>query len=121
MLIIPAHMQVFMQVLSSAGWPFTVSTGEPGVHGETTAGMHGCGVSTPRAAAVAAATWGLAGDMHIPKDAMLAIGAKSMIEPTGMSLHVTVGLAVAVNVPGAGLIVQASMAPVTTSCGIPKA
>jgi hypothetical protein len=38
-----------------------VAFAEPGVHGERT-GRQGCGVSTPRAAAVAAATCGLAGD-----------------------------------------------------------
>jgi hypothetical protein len=41
--------------------------------------MQGCGVSTPRAAAVAAATWGFVGLLHRPNGLMFAIGAKSMI------------------------------------------
>ena len=42
-------------------------------------GMHGCGVSTPNAAAVAAATCGLAMLMHIPNGIMLTIGMWSMM------------------------------------------
>ena len=47
------------------------------------AGMHGCGVSTPRAADVAAATCGFASDVHIPKVAMFVIGTMSWIVATG--------------------------------------
>jgi hypothetical protein len=36
--------------------------------------MHGMGVSTPKAAAVAAATEGFAGDMHMPKGMMFTKG-----------------------------------------------
>jgi hypothetical protein len=36
--------------------------------------MQGCGVKTPEAAAVAAATMGLAGLWHRPKGAMFIIG-----------------------------------------------
>jgi hypothetical protein len=36
--------------------------------------MHGMGVKTPKAAAVAAATVGLAKDEHIPKGGTLTIG-----------------------------------------------
>jgi len=45
----------------------SITVGAPGTHGATVAGMHGIGVSTPIAAAVAAATIGFAGDMHIAK------------------------------------------------------
>ncbi|MNG34964.1 hypothetical protein D3C84_1215890 [compost metagenome] len=41
--------------------------GPPGIHGVAVAGMHGIGVSTPSAAAVAAATVGLARLVHMPK------------------------------------------------------
>src|SRR5579862_9800699 len=37
-------------------------------------GIHGMGVKTPSAAAVAAATVGLAGDMHMPNGMMLTMG-----------------------------------------------
>jgi hypothetical protein len=36
--------------------------------------MQGIGVSTPNAAAVAAATAGLAGDIHIPNGMMFVMG-----------------------------------------------
>ena len=47
---------------------------DPGDHAEVVTGMQGCGVSTPIAAAVAAATCGLACVWHIPKGAMFTIG-----------------------------------------------
>jgi hypothetical protein len=53
------------------------------IHGAVVAGIHGIGVSTPSAAAVAAATVGFEGDEHIPNDAMLSSGTKSMIVATG--------------------------------------
>jgi hypothetical protein len=41
--------------------------------------MHGMGVSTPRAAAVAAATVGFAGEMHMPNGMIFTIGMWSMM------------------------------------------
>jgi hypothetical protein len=51
----------------------------PGIHGPTKAGTQGAGVGTPKAAAVAAITAGLEGDMHIPKDETFTPVAKSLI------------------------------------------
>jgi hypothetical protein len=48
--------------------------------------MHGMGVSTPSAAAVAAATAGLAGQVHMPKDMMFTMGTWSMMFAAGMLL-----------------------------------
>ena len=45
------HMQV--DTLSSEGWLPSSTVGVPGTHGVMVAGMHGIGVSTPLAAAVA--------------------------------------------------------------------
>jgi hypothetical protein len=47
------------------------TVGEPGTHGAVVAGMHGMGVKTPRAAAVAEATVGLARDVHIANGKIL--------------------------------------------------
>ena len=52
---------------------FTV--GEPGAHGAGITGKQGMGVSTPRAAAVALATVGLAKELHMPKGGILTMGA----------------------------------------------
>jgi hypothetical protein len=48
--------------------------------------MQGIGVNTPRAAAVAAATCGLAGELHIPKGGMFTNGLLSMIVASGALL-----------------------------------
>ncbi len=57
-LIEPPHAHVVFALLPSAGKPAgpTLTVEEPGLHGATVIGRHGIGVSTPRAAAVAAAT-----------------------------------------------------------------
>lgn len=75
------HMQV--EVLFKAGMPPIMQVAEPGVHGEVVTGTHGIGVSTPRAAAVAEATAGLAIDIHMPKVGMLVIGMKSIMFAAG--------------------------------------
>jgi hypothetical protein len=64
--------------------------GTPGVHGVVT-GTHGMGVSTPSAAAVAAATVGLAGERHMPSVGMFTMGAQSMMLAPGGVAAVTVG------------------------------
>jgi hypothetical protein len=76
------HMQV--QVLFSAGIPPIMQVAEPGVQGVVVTGMHGIGVSTPSAAAVAEATVGLAIDMHIPKGGMFVTGIKSIMFAAGV-------------------------------------
>jgi len=45
--------------------------------------MHGIGVSTPIAAAVAAATEGFVGDMHMPNGIMFVMGIWSMMFASG--------------------------------------
>ncbi len=79
MVITPPHMQLHVDVLFSIGIPPSVTVGEPGTHGATVFGMHGMGVSTPNAAAVAEATTGLLGVMHIPNGMMFTIGLLSMM------------------------------------------
>jgi hypothetical protein len=101
-----------------AGKLLMVTVGEPGVHGVVT-GMQGWGVKTPKAAAVAAATCGLLGDMHIPNVGMLDMGAKSIIVAAGVP-QVVVGAEVALSTAGAAPIVHIICAPVTTSCPIRK-
>src|SRR5215211_3926741 len=70
----PPHWHRQVQVELRAGWPLISTVGEPGIHGAVVTGMHGWGVSVPMAAAVAAATCGLLGVVHIPKGGMLAMG-----------------------------------------------
>jgi hypothetical protein len=74
MLITPAQLHMHLDVLSSIGCPPSITVGAPGTQGAEVAGMHGIGVNTPIAAAVAAATVGFAGDMHMPNGMIFAIG-----------------------------------------------
>jgi hypothetical protein len=87
------------------------------LHGQRpVAGMHGCGVSTPCAAVVAAATCGLARLLHIPKLGMLTFGAKSA------TVHATVvataGLRVPLITDGLAPIEHRNWDPVVTMNGI---
>lgn len=72
--ITPAQVHMHFEVLSSAGMFPIITVGAPGAHGAGITGMHGTGVRTPKAAVVAAATAGLAMDMHIPKGGMFTMG-----------------------------------------------
>jgi hypothetical protein len=46
-------------------------------------GIHGIGVNTPKAAAVAAITMGLAGQLHIPNGGTFKIGLLSIMLAAG--------------------------------------
>ncbi len=107
-----------MQEALSAGWPPMVTLTEPGVQGAEVMGTHGWGVSTPMAAAVAAATCGLLGDMHMPNDAMLTIGTMSWMLAAGLESPSTMFTGRTERLPGAFPIEQAIIAPLTTSFGI---
>jgi len=70
----PAQVHMSLLLLSRVGFLPNITVGAPGVHGAVVTGMHGIGVSTPNAAAVAAATDGFDGDMHMPNGIMFVIG-----------------------------------------------
>lgn len=74
--ITPPHTQFKVLMLSSDGKLSSMTGGDtaPGTHGAGVTGMHGIGVRTPNAAAVAAATAGFDGVMHIPNGGILTIG-----------------------------------------------
>lgn len=55
-MIAPPQVQAQVDALVSAFIPPIIVDTDPGTHGATIFGMHGCGVSTPFAAEVAAAT-----------------------------------------------------------------
>ena len=67
-------MQVSFEMLSRDGMFARTTVGAPATHGAGITGRQGMGVSTPRAAAVAAATVGFAIELHIPNGMMLTIG-----------------------------------------------
>ena len=81
-------------------------------------GMQGCGVSTPRAAVVAAATCGLLRVVHMPKGRIFFIGTESWMLAAGKFDPLTIFSGVTISVDGATPNVQAHIAPLTTSGGI---
>lgn len=107
-----AHMHL-LELLRAGILP-TVTVGQPGAQGATVTGTQGMGVSTPRAAAVAEATWGLEGVMQLPKLEILAMGAKSMMVAAGFPSILTILEGMTVREPGAVPMVHMSFAPVTT-------
>ena len=64
----------------------TSTVGEPGLHGAGVVGIQGIGVNPPRAAAVAAATVGLAILLQIPNGKIFTNGLLSIIFDIGMLL-----------------------------------
>ena len=104
-----AHMH--FDELLSAGLPPIITVGTPGTQGAGVLGMQGIGVSTPMAAAVAAATWGFDIDMHIPKGAMLTMGLLSMIVAAAGPPALTIPTGSTLSVLGAAPKVHIIMAP----------
>jgi hypothetical protein len=89
--ITPAHMHISFALLLSAGFPPIKTVGDGGTHGAVVAGMQGIGVSTPSAAAVAAMTIGLEGELHIPNGMMFIMGTLSMIVAANFPSNITGG------------------------------
>jgi hypothetical protein len=118
MLTIPPHWHWQVEESFKAAWPPTVTEVEPGVQGADVIGMHGCGVSVPMAAAVAAATCGLLGDMHMPKVAMFTIGFESATHAAVMLEPLTWFTGSTESCEGALPIVQERLAPWTTRLGM---
>jgi hypothetical protein len=90
---------------------FAIRTvGEPGIHGAVVTGIQGIGVSTPIAAAVAAATVGFEGDWHMPKGIIFTKGLLSMILAIGMAV-LTLFRGSTMKDPGANPKLHLSIAP----------
>jgi hypothetical protein len=83
MLITPAHRHMSFELSLRAGMLAIRTVGAPGAQGATVLGMHGMGVRTPKADAVAAATVGLARLEHIPNGMMFTMGTLSMMLAAG--------------------------------------
>ncbi len=78
-LITPPQLHIRILESVSAGNAPIRTVGIPVTHGAMVMGTQGIGVNTPKAAAVAAATRGLAGFEHMPKGIMLTKGLLSMM------------------------------------------
>jgi len=112
-----AHIN-FDELFSACIFPIS-TCGLPGAHGAGVTGTQGMGVKTPKAAAVADATVGLAMELHIPKGSMLTIGAKSIIVAAG-AVAITRFTGSTVNVDGAAPKLHCKLAPLHTRTPIDK-
>jgi len=81
----PPMVQVQVLVLLRAGWPRTITVGEPGAHGPAVAGTHG--VATPEAAVVST--------VHVPNGKIFVAGIESMMLAAGFTSPVTIAAATA--------------------------
>lgn len=115
MVMTPAQLHIRVEELLSAGIFATITVGAPTIHGAVVMGMQGIGVRTPNAAAVAAATIGLAMDMHEPNGAMFIMGLLSMMFAAGTLLAMVLLRGSTVKVPGAIPKEHIIMAPLVTS------
>lgn len=110
-MITPPHAQLHCEESSSTGAPPIVTPEDPGVQGLST-GKHGCG------ARLAAATCGLAGELHRPNGGTL-LAALSVTTPAAAVADTSTPEAAKVD--GAAPNEHASNAPVDTWLGIDEA
>jgi len=111
----PPQVHIHLLLLFKAGNAPSNTVGDPGTQGATVTGTQGMGVNTPRAAAVAAITEGLAAEVHIPKGRMFTIGAKSiMLAANGPPAIVGGPLGITINELGAIPKEHCNVAPITT-------
>ena len=99
-------------VLLSAGLPAINTVALPGAQGADIDGIHGQGVKTPSAAAVAEATVGFDKDVHIPNGIILTIGLLSII--------LAIGIVVTVLLIGKTLYAEGAIPNEHISCAPPQ-
>ena len=80
----PAHAHMTVEEAVSAGLLPIITVGLPGAHGAAITGIHGTGVRTPSAAAVADCTCGFAMLLHIPNGIIFTLGLLSIIVAAGL-------------------------------------
>jgi len=112
--ITPAHAHISFEVLFSAGNPAINAVGAPVTQGAGKTGTQGIGVSTPSAAAVAAATVGFDGDEHIPNGSTFTIGLLSMMFAAGGPPAIVLFCGSTTSVLGAAPKLHCSIAPMHT-------
>lgn len=113
----PPQLHINLQFWFSVGKLPISTVGLPGTHGAVVTGMHGIGVRTPRAAAVAAATVGFANELHMPNGIIFFIGTLSIIFAIGIVV-VTLFSGVVIKTEGAMPKLHISEAPPHTHIAI---
>ncbi len=113
----PPKLHMSLLLLLSAGILAIRTVGQPGAHGAAVIGVQGIGVNTPSAAAVAAATAGFAGELHMAKGNIFINGMLSIMFAKGM-LFKTIFLGSIISELGAAPKEHAIIAPPQTASPI---
>ncbi len=95
-----------------------MTVGEPGIQGPGVTGIQGWGVKTPKAAEVAAATWGLLSVVHMPNGMILVIETLSWMLPAGWFAIIIRFIGRMIILDGANPNEQVRSAPFTRFCAI---
>jgi hypothetical protein len=114
----PPHTHMQVDGLSRAGWSAISTVGAPGVQGPGVFGTHGIGVNVPMAAAVADATVGFTGELHIPKGKIFTMGRWSMMFAAGAPPSITLFTGSTARLLGAAPKLHWRTAPCITCSGI---
>lgn len=107
----PAQLHISLDEQLSAGTLPTITVGTPGTHGANVIGIQGMGVNTPSAAAVAAATVGLAKLLHMPKGITFSMGLLSRMLAAGTPADITKEVGKTARLEGAAPKLHCSNAP----------
>jgi hypothetical protein len=116
--ITPPKLHISLDLLFRAGMFPNNTLGQPGAQGAVVTGRQGMGVNTPKAAAVAAATRGLAMDEHIPKGRIFNMGLLSWMVAMGMEQVNTRCVGKTANIDGAAPKLHFNVAPQQTAKAI---
>jgi hypothetical protein len=119
-LIMPPQAQRHLLSTVARGISSAVSKIDGGAHGAGMSGTQGIGVRTPKAAAVAVMTSGLAGLLHMPNGGIFMIGTIwTIVAAANASLTTgAAGNSSAMNTLGVNPKLQVSAQPVVNSSGI---
>jgi len=115
--MLPPHVHMSLWLISTAGMAPLIVVVAPGSQGEAVTGTQGIGVRMPLAAAVAAATVGLASDEQAPKGGMLATGMKALVFADGTGIMIC-PVGNAMRLAGATPKVHIMEAPMQTAVAI---
>jgi hypothetical protein len=111
----PPQVHNSLQLLLTIGIEPLSTAGTPGSQGEAVAGTQGIGVRTPSAAAVAEATVGFDGEVHMPNGGTLTMGLKCELLADGTADVSIVVLGMTITLAGATPKVHIIVAPMQTA------
>ena len=107
----PPHWHINLDELCRLGIPPINTVEAPGIQGAIVMGMQGMGTKTPNAAAVAAATIGFAGQLHMPNGRTLTMGMWSMMLAAGVPVKTRL-TGSTISTPGAKPKLHLRVAPI---------